>query len=190
MISQLRGNVIHKDLKYIVVDVAGVGYKISTSAGLSEKTIIGKEITIWTHLAVREDAMDLYGFMTKDELDFFELLISSVSGVGPKSALGILNLSSLSSLRRAIASGNSDELTKVSGIGRKTAEKIVLELRDKMEKYSETDNTANGDFGDAMEALKALGYSEKQSRDALKKAGEGDTSEVVKKALKILNQSR
>ena len=119
MISYLKGALLHQDLKSVILDVSGVGYKVFTntaSIGKSEKTC-----AFWTHLAVRENALDLYGFKTKEELEFFELLIS-VSGIGPKSAMGIMTVATLSNLRHAIASGDTSHLTKVSGVGKKNAE--------------------------------------------------------------------
>lgn len=188
MIAVLTGNILQKDLKYIVIDVSGVGYKVFCLLATSEKAIIGEKMTFFTHLSVRENALDLYGFTLKEELDFFELLVSFVSGVGPKSALGILNVASPATLRKAITTNDSGYLTKVSGIGKKTAEKIVLELKDKII-GNETENGVSAlDESDVIEALKALGYSEKQIRETLKKIKDvSDAGEKIKKALKILS---
>jgi len=185
MIGHLSGKIIHSDFKYVILDVAGVGYKINTNTATLSKT--GSETAeFWTYLAVRENALDLYGFRTKEELDFFELLIS-VSGIGPKSALGILSIASLSNLRQAISTGDTGHLTKVSGIGKKMAEKIVVELKDKMDGEESTELTLSGDI-DALEALKSLGYTERESREALKKVtGADGAGEKVKKALKLLS---
>jgi Holliday junction DNA helicase RuvA len=145
--------------------------------------------SFWTYLAVRENALDLYGFQSHEELDFFELLIS-VSGIGPKSALGILSLASLSNLRKAISTGDTGHLTKVSGIGKKMAEKIVVELKDKIDKIGQTHDEGNilSNDMDAMEALKSLGYNERDVREALKKVADvADVGEKVKKALKFLS---
>ncbi|MFZ2523493.1 MAG: Holliday junction branch migration protein RuvA [Minisyncoccia bacterium] len=186
MIGRLKGEIVETDIKHVILDVSGVGYKIYTNAPTLQIKL-GMEAEFWTYLAVRENALDLYGFQSKDELHFFELLIT-VSGIGPKSALGILSVSSLNSLRQAITSGDVSILTKVSGIGKKNAEKIVIELRDKLEKDEfDTSPSASMDV-DALEALKALGYSEREAREALKKVVESrDTSDKVKKALKILS---
>ncbi len=183
MISYLKGKIIEKDLKSVVLDVSGIGYKIYTKTASLNK---GKDTEFWTHLAVKENALDLYGFSKKEELDFFELLLS-VSGIGPKSAIAILSMASLSNLRKAIATGDTGHLTKVSGIGKKNAEKIVLELKDKIQDLSGETHSLSGDI-DALEALKSLGYSEQESREALKKASDvKDTGEKVKKALKLLS---
>ena len=188
MIATLTGNILQKDLKHIVIDVSGVGYKVFCPLTTSEKAVIGEKITVFTYLSVRENALDLYGFTLKEELNFFELLVASVSGVGPKSALGILNVASPATLRKAVTTNDSGYLTKVSGIGKKTAEKIVLELKDKII-GSETENGVSAsDESDVIEALKALGYSEKQIRETLKKIKDvSDAGEKIKKALKILS---
>lgn len=190
MISRLRGMLIEATEKYVVLDVQGVGYKIycapETIAQLQQHR---DETALFTHLAVREDALDLYGFPSLDELSFFELLIT-VSGVGPKSALGILSVATTDTLKKAIGTGDTSYLTKVSGIGRKTAEKVVLELRDKMRAHvdmKETPGTLRAE-SDAIEALKALGYSQNEARDALKEVSPeiSGTNARIKEALKIL----
>ena len=126
------------------------------------------ETSFWTHLVVREDALDIYGFADKDALGLFELLIG-VSGIGPKTAMGIVNVSNPLSLKRAVSSGDLAYLTKVSGIGRKLAEKIILELREKLVEFGDEEHDDLRGETDALEALKSLGYSERESRDVLKK---------------------
>lgn len=192
MITQLAGTVAHKDIRYVVLDVHGVGYKVYASAETIERLSTDKPVRIWTHQVIREDSADLYGFELKDELEFFELLIG-ISGIGPKTALGILNLASLSTLKRAIVSGDSTYLTKVSGIGKKNAEKIVLELKDKLiAVFDETESPDAQSHNDSLEALKSLGYSEREARDALKKVSPEvtDVGEVVRHALKILSKQK
>lgn len=186
MIGHLKGHIIHSDLKSVILDISGVGYKIFTNTAFLESQT-NKEVEFWTYLAVRENALDLYGFTNKEELHFFELLIT-VSGIGPKSAMSILSLATLSNLKHAISNGDTGHLTKVSGIGKKNAEKIVVELKDKLEGLSaEESHSLHGDV-DALEALKSLGYGEREAREALKKA-EGDTTEKkVRSALKNLNK--
>lgn len=192
MISRLTGTIAHIDLKYIVLDVNGVGYKVATTADIMSK--IGKdekEITLWTYLAVRENAMDLYGFLSLAELNFFELLIT-ISGIGPKTALGILNVASVHAIETAVQTGDTSHLTKVSGVGKKVAEKIVMELKDKVGTVAhtpESEKAMRGD-ADALEALKSLGYSQNEARDALKKVSKESTktSDKVKEALKILGK--
>ncbi len=185
MIGYLKGTILHSDLKSVVLEVGGVGYKIYTNTALLEgqKT---KETIFWTYLAVRENALDLYGFSTREELAFFELLLT-VSGIGPKSAITILSIASVKTIKQAVSLGDSSRLVKVSGVGRKNAEKIVLELKDKIGDYTSDGTESSGD-SDAIEALKSLGYSEKESREALKKANGESIQEKVKSALKNLNK--
>jgi Holliday junction DNA helicase RuvA len=186
MIGHLKGTIIHQDIKSVILDVAGVGYKIHTNTALLDDSKT-KIVEFWTYLAVRETALDLYGFTTKDELEFFELLIT-VSGIGPKSAMGILSIASVNNLRNAIASGDTSHLTKVSGIGKKNAEKIVIELKDKLGEFGIDSGLSMSGEIDALEALRALGYGEREAREALKKVSDiSDTGEKVKKALKLLS---
>lgn len=190
MIGQLRGKIVHQGDKYLILDVGGVGYKVAVSA--ETKLALAKntdEITLWTHLTVKEDALDLYGFLNQRELEFFELLIS-ISGVGPKSALGILSLASPDTLSQAIGRNDTAYLTKVSGIGRKLAEKIVLELKDKIPYLADQDDTSFQQDTDVMLALQAMGYNEREVREALKQlpADISDTSAKIKFALKNLHR--
>jgi Holliday junction DNA helicase RuvA len=185
MIGHLKGTIISQDLKSVILDVSGVGYKIYTNVGSLKKDKTNSS-EFWTYLAVRENALDLYGFVSKEELDFFELLIS-VSGIGPKSAMAILSIATLPNLRRAISTGDTTHLTKVSGIGKKNAEKIVIELKDKVSDLSSDLGEGSSDI-DAMEALKSLGYGEREAREALKKTTGETIEQKVKSALKNLNK--
>ncbi len=190
MISKLIGIVAHRDAKYVVLDVNGVGYKVFVTADIFSK-IDKKEVMLWTYMAVRENAIDLYGFLSLAELNFFELLIT-ISGIGPKTAMGILNVASVHSIEMAIQTGDITHLTKVSGIGKKMAEKIVLELKDKVREgihTPEQEQTMKND-ADALEALKSLGYSQNEARDALKKIPKTatTTNQKIKEALKILGK--
>ncbi len=171
MIGQLTGKITHTDAQGIIIDVQGVGYRLAVTT--EALTLLQNETeprTLWTHLAVRENALDLYGFTTKDDLDFFTLMIS-VSGIGPKKALSILSLAPVSVLREAIVGNNASYLTKVSGVGRKNAEKIVLELHDKIGttgSSSEVLATHHAD-SDVLAAIHSLGYSLQEARDAVKR---------------------
>jgi len=190
MIGSIEGKVIHVGEKSIIINVHGVGYKLSVSGDTAAQAEVGKEVFFWTHMHVREDALDLYGFLEREELQFFELLIQ-VSGIGPKGALTILAVASVDILRKAITSGDTAYLTKISGIGKKTAEKIVLELRDKVgtltEEQKEESLQGNLNMLDALEALKSLGYREHEAREALKKVEEGaDMNTKIREALKVL----
>ena len=174
--------------RYIILNVGGVGYKITVTGDTLHA--LRKEkgaVAFLTHLAVRENALDLYGFMLQAELDLFEMLIS-VSGIGPKSAIQIMGLAGVETLKKAISSEDTSYLIKVSGIGKKTAEKIVLELKDKLGGEGKMESGALREESDAVEALKSLGYSQAEAREALKKVGNvgATTSSRVKEALKIL----
>jgi len=186
MIGHLKGTLLHQDLKFLILDVAGVGYKVYTNTVTLEK-VKSKTLEFWTYMAVRENALDLYGFQKKEELDFFELLLT-VSGIGPKSAMTILSVATLPNLRHAISTGDTSHLIKVSGVGKKNAEKIVLELKDKLEILGgDLGQSTSGDV-DALEALKSLGYGEREVREVLKKVSDiSDTGEKIKKALKLLS---
>ena len=193
MIASLAGNIRHKELNSITVDVGGVGYRVAVTTETALEAKVGSPISIWTHLVVRETALELFGFLDKETLEIFELLIT-ISGIGPKSALGILNIVSPATLRQAVASEDTTYLTRVSGIGKKNAEKIVLELKNKL-KFSKEDTSTGSvqarEERDALEALVSLGYSERDARDALKKVPKNieGASERVKAALKLLSKS-
>jgi len=200
MISTLRGKVTELGGRYAVVETGGIGYKVFVTDDALHALKIGAEASFWTYDAVREDSRDLYGFPARKERDFFELLIS-VSGIGPKSALNILSLVSSETLASSVRTGSVAHLVKVSGIGKKTAEKIVLELKDKLGGLSEG-STGEMSAGmssdlDAILALKALGYDADEAREAMKKVSTAavakkgsdlDTSAKVKAALKELGR--
>ncbi|MBU6232053.1 MAG: Holliday junction branch migration protein RuvA [Patescibacteria group bacterium] len=201
MIASIKGTISHVDPKYAILDVNGVGYKVFLTDDTLHGLKTGSPAAFWTHLAVREDALDIYGFSAKKDKDLFELLIG-ISGIGPKSALNVMGMVSSEQLASAIRTGSTAHLVKVSGIGKKTAEKIVLELKDKLGGLDMgADGIAGGQIGaamssdmDAIEALKALGYDADEAREALKKAAAGtvdgkepSTSEKIKAALKVLS---
>jgi Holliday junction DNA helicase RuvA len=188
MIGSIKGKIILKKEKFLIVENGGVGYKINVSPDTLSKTISSRsdlgETFFWIHTHVREDILDLYGFSIYQELEFFEMLIG-VSGIGPKGALAILGIASIETLRKAIGTGDTSYLTKISGIGKKTAEKIVIELRDKMGEV-EKGSSMQGEL-DALEALKSLGYSQNEAREALKKVSpDTNTNAKIREALKIL----
>lgn len=191
MIAHIRGKILDKTTKFLVVETNGVGYLVFTSTDtISNSPAVGAEISLWTYLAVRENSMDLYGFETIDEKNFFELLLD-VSGIGPKSALSVLSVAPIEILKKAIGSGDMSYLTKVSGIGKKTAEKIVVELRDKLASLGHKDDGGflRGD-SDVLEALQSLGYSQYEIRNALKEIDQSisGTNEKIKEALKFLGK--
>lgn len=188
MIAQLSGDIVFRSTGVVVIRSGGVGYKVHVSSDTFSELKSKKEVTLWTYLAVRENALDLYGFPTEEELSFFEMLVS-IPGIGPKSGLAILSLADVPTLTSAVMHGDSSYLTRVSGIGKKNAEKIVLELKDKLgaAPYTGEDENLKG-AADALEALAALGYSTKEAREALRKVPDKITSTGarLKEALKIL----
>ena len=184
MIATIKGKITFKTDKFVIVETGGLGYKVNVSTDTLLKVKLDEQVLFWTHLHVREDAQDLYGFLEYDELEFFELLLG-ISGIGPRSALGILGIASIETLKKAIGTEDISYLTKISGIGKKTAEKIILELRDKVGK-GEKDSNMQEEL-DALEALKSLGYSQTEARDALKRVpAEMDTNKKIRAALKNL----
>jgi Holliday junction DNA helicase RuvA len=156
MIAQITGLVVEQTEKSIVIDVGGIGYNIFTNAIFD----LGTVATLYTHLVIRDDAHELYGFAIREEKQLFNLLVS-VSGVGPKSALAILSLYSLPVLVRHIKLADAKAISLVPGIGKKTAEKICIDLKDKISAF-ESIETANSN--DLVEALLGLGYKEIQIR--------------------------
>lgn len=187
MIGHLSGTVVAVELDHLILSAGGVGYKLfstqETLAGLQT----GVATELWTHLAVRENALDLYGFATREALHFFELLLS-VSGIGPRSALSVLGIAQVETLRAAIASGDPGYLTKVAGIGKKTAEKIVLELSGKVGVASEEASAARQGDEDALAALTGMGYTVAEAREALRAVPRdiADSGERLRAALKSL----
>lgn len=187
MIGYLEGTVRSVRDSWCLVMVAGVGYKVFATKETLARLPVDTPIAFWTHQAVREDALDLYGFVDEAELRFFELLLS-VSGIGPKSALGILDIATVETLQNAVVAGNAGYLTNVSGIGKKTAEKIVLELKDKLGKDSTLTGAAFAGDVEALEAMRALGYSASEAREALRAVSPDITkgTERLREALRIV----
>ena len=187
MIGSIKGKIILQKEKFVIIEQGGIGYKITLSTSTQERINSKKdEVFFWIHTHIKEDAQDLYGFLEYDELEFFEMLIG-VSGIGPKGALAILSVAPIEILKKAIGTGDTSYLTKISGIGRKTAEKMVIELRDKVGK--ENENGSMQQDIDVMEALKSLGYTQNETREALKKvSNETDLNTKIKEALKILGK--
>ena len=198
MIYSLRGRLTLKEHSFAVVECGGVGYGFRTSyntlSGLGE---IGSEVTVYTHLSVREDSVELFGFSDMKELNCFRMLIS-VSGVGPKAAVSVLSDMSPEQFALTVASGDSKSITRTKGIGIKTAQRIVLELKDKISadafgtsKISgspEVTVSGTSSVGEALEALMVLGYSQGEVAPVLRKLDPAlDTQELIKSALKALS---
>lgn len=170
MLYSVAGKLALKSDHFAVVAAGGFGIKLFASKEtLKALPAAGTDVKLFTHLYVREDALDLYGFFSPEELDFFEMLIS-VSGVGPKSALSIMDIAPLAELSAAIKEGRPDLLTRASGIGRKTAERVIVELRGKVASTRSglVIEKMEGD-ADIVEALTGLGYRREEARTALAK---------------------
>jgi len=191
MIARIEGTIVHIADKFIIVDVSGVGYKLSITSENLSNAIQGEHAIFWVYTSVRENSIDLYGFKNTNEMSFFELLLD-VSGIGPRGALSILGIAPIDTIKRAIATGDTSYLNKVSGIGKKTAEKIIIELRDKLKDYKNDTDTPGllRDESDIIEALKSLGYSQNEARDALKQVPSTTigTNARIKEALQILGK--
>ena len=200
MISYIKGILEHKDVDYIIVDVNGIGYKIFTSLStIQSLKEVGSEVKIYTYLQVREDNISLYGFASIEELKMLELLLK-VSGVGPKVALSIISNISPSKFSLAIITDDEKTLAKVPGIGKKTAQRIILELKDKIKKeqkdissYSEDSDNVDIDKKDtkaseAIAALMVLGYTALEASRAVSAvySDELDLEDIIKNSLKKL----
>jgi len=198
LITFLHGKLVSALPTLAIVEVNGLGYEVLIPLSSFEKLPVpGASVHLLTHLAVREDAHVLYGFATPGERDLFRMLITSVSGIGPKIALNVLSGTSVASFRRAVASGDIRSLSSISGIGKKTAERIVVELKEKCsrEGMEETRGASGMDagrdqtFGDAVQALVALGYKQGEAEKSVKGAhtmlGDGaGVEQLVRAALK------
>ena len=187
MIAYIQGKLIGKSESYVVVQAGGIGYKIFVPGSVLEREI-HSEIELHTYMQVREDAMNLYGFLTRPELATFELLIS-VSGVGPKMALSILSAGDPSYIQNAIVSQDVTVFTGISGVGRKTAERIIVELKEKMGALMPVSTGGMGTAGEVVAALESLGYSQKEIRDAITVIDRSNSVEdQIRQALKALSR--
>jgi Holliday junction DNA helicase RuvA len=186
MIRKLIGQIDEICDSEIILNVSGVGYLVRMTGYSLLNLRAGQNISIYTHHAIRETASDLYGFLNKDELNFFELLLT-ISGIGPKSALGIISTAPISTIIEGIKTGNAEHLSKISGIGKRNAEKIVVELKNKVEGAGGGEGALGG-ATDAIEALVALGYTLQDARATVQKLDASlSTEEIVRLALKNLS---
>ena len=198
MIAYVSGNLEMKFNGYIVIDAGGIGYKIFMSdASIESLGEIGEKVKVYTHHHIREDEMSLYGFLTMEELNMFELLIS-VSGVGAKSALNTLATITPSSFALAVITNDTSKLVKIPGVGGKTAARIILELKDKIKNESlvknvqestiKTNATEDNEINEAISALQVLGYNKKDIEKALEKIDTKDLKleDIIKQGLKNL----
>ncbi|MEK7139478.1 MAG: Holliday junction branch migration protein RuvA [Patescibacteria group bacterium] len=185
MIGFIRGPVLAKNERAVIIDTGGVGYSVFVPQPLLHTAATGQALAIYTYTHVREDVLELYGLPTLADIDLFRQLIS-VSGVGPRSALAIFDIADHLAISQAIASGDLRFLTTVSGIGKKTAELIIVKLQDKQTLSAQVGTSG----GEAIEALVSLGYSVVDARDALLRlpASLTGTAERVTAALKLLSK--
>lgn len=186
MIRNLRGKIIDLKDKTVTIDIFGLGLIVNVLPTSTLLKKVGQECSIFCHLAVRENSLELYGFDTTEELEFFEILIS-ISGIGPKGAMNILTQATPETLRQAVVQNNSDYLVKIAGLGKKTASKLIVELKDKI---TEEEKGCLLEEEEAISALKTLGFSLKESCSALDKIEDKNISieEKIKIALKNLGK--
>ncbi len=195
MIGYLRGKIISKKPTRVIIDVGGIGYLVNISISTFEKIADKEEVSLYTYLAVKEDALDLYGFYSIAEKEMFELLIS-VNGIGPKSAQSILSGIQIDDLKEALKTGNIPRIILIPGIGRKTAERMIIELRDKVESLAEgVDDVTLGSANvrtDATAALVNLGYNQKIAERAVRAVSDKTPGiaieDLIKEALASLNK--
>lgn len=189
MIRMITGTIADLTLGNLVVDVGGIGYLISIQSGYAHDLKIDAKISLHTYLAVREDSLTLYGFFSRDDLAMFEHLIG-LPKIGPKSALQILSQASVELIKKAVASNDPEHLSKMSGMGKKTAAKVVLGLS---EIFGSGEYLGAGEHGnsDVIDALTTLGYSQKEARDVVQRldAATVDTNARIKEALKLLSKN-
>lgn len=198
MIHYIKGELVHKGENEIVIENNGIGYVVEVPLSvLPALPAKNEEVKIYTELYVREDILKLFGFLTKEDLDIFRMLIT-VSGIGPKGALAILSLMTPEQLRFAILSNDVDSISAAKGIGKKTASKLVIELQDKLKASFSTsggsdtisfaENTNTSKRSEALEALVGLGYSVSEASSALKKVSdENSLEDMIKLALRYLS---
>ncbi len=196
MFYYIKGNVTYKTYNFMVIDVGGVGYKIYSSMTTLEKASLNSEFLVYTYTHIREDLFDIYGFSSVEELNTFQMLIS-VSGVGPRGALSIVSYMPTDKFALAVIHSDIKAITAAPGIGKKIAERIVLELKDKISKElnltgREMELAASaadtGNFDEAVNALMVLGYSALEAKGAVIAVKDSCSSveDIIKKSLAIL----
>ncbi len=192
MIARLTGTVLDLGADSLVVDVGGVGYLVHAPVSVLAAARVGSEVTLHTHLVVREDSMTLYGFLDAHEGRLFQTL-TSVSGVGPKVGLALLSIMDADELSFAIASGNAASLARASGVGQKLAARVVVELKDKMTSAAAPSATPGVESEEIVGALMALGYSQAEAIDAVARADlpeDAGIEEKVRLALAYFAKAR
>lgn len=200
MISYIKGEISKKGIDYLIIENNGIGYYINTSFNTLKNLTEGDNVSVYTYMYVREDLIALYGFSTMDELDMFKKLIT-VNGVGPKAGLAVLSTYEINSIKLFILKEDVIAMSKVPGVGKKTASKIILDLKDKIGKLEELDNInmndliavvsdLNNDADDITEVLMSLGFSQVEARKAIEGIDTTGKTEnqIIKEALKKLNR--
>ncbi|MDX1828535.1 MAG: Holliday junction branch migration protein RuvA [Lutibacter sp.] len=193
MITHIRGRLIEKNPTYAIIETNGIGYFLNISLNTFSQITDNESVILYTYLSVKEDSHTLFGFIDKTEREIFKLLIS-VSGVGPSIARTMLSSMSTDEIQHAIASGSVDIIQSVKGIGAKTAQRVLVDLKDKISKTYITDEVSvvqnNTNKNEALSALEVLGFSKKQSEKIIDKILKEDSTlsvaQLIKKALKIL----
>ncbi|MFA6253220.1 MAG: Holliday junction branch migration protein RuvA [Patescibacteria group bacterium] len=184
MIAYLKGSVLKKDQKATIINVNGVGYEVFLKNKDIANLQINEFVEFFIHSYIKEDALDLYGFVNPEELAFFKQLLQ-VSGVGPRTAMSVMSLAEVLDLKRAITSGNPSFLQQVSGIGKKTAERLVVELKEKFIDEVSADGALINTDQQVISALVSLGYKEREVMDMTRGLElEGDLSDKIKQVLK------
>ena len=191
MIGRLRGTLVAKGHQGVVVDVGGVGYEIAMAArGLVSLPPVGDEAVVHTHTHVREDQLALFGFPTSEDRDLFRILLGA-SGVGPKVALAMLGALSSAELRRAVATEDTAALTTVPGVGKRTAQKLILDLRERLDLPDVGSLGGGSNMSEVREALESLGYQPAEIRDTLTGLdGDDGVPAMLKAALQRLGRAR
>jgi len=191
MIGRIQGKLLEKHPPQIVVDVQGIGYEVDVPMStFYQLPPAGGDVALYTHLVVREDAHQLFGFATEAERHAFRQLLR-ISGVGARTALSVLSGLSVADLRAAVTSQDSGRLTKVPGIGKKTAERLLLELKDKLDAVlaAPAEARGNGPGADVTNALRALGYNDKEADWAVKQLpADLSVSDAIRQALRLLSK--
>ena len=194
MFYYIKGKVTVKENNFMVLDAGGVGYKIYTSYTTLEKATLNEEFLAYTYTHIREDIFDIYGFCSPEELSTFQLLIT-VSGVGPKMALSVLSFMPTDAFAVAVIKNDVSAITKAPGVGKKIAERIVLELKDKLSKNAQYEElstkeslSSNDTVKEAIDALMVLGYSQLEAKGAVNNVKDSftDVEDIIKNALKLL----
>jgi Holliday junction DNA helicase RuvA len=190
MIGYLEGIVKQKGLTNLIVLTGGVGYKVAVPTGLNAKYSINDKISLNIYTHVKDDAIDLFGFASTEELTLFELFLT-VSGIGPKTALAVFSYADISRIKQAIVKGDVSFFTVIPRLGTKNAQKIIIELRSKLGSIGTLDlSEESGETKELIDALKSFGFNSNEAKEALKgiKDIEGDTSTKIKAALKYLGK--